>query len=87
MNTLLRTRAAHADLRSGALQQLAVTDQQFVYARGAVVVAINNDTKPATLALPVSVTGRDVLERCSTPGSRTLTIPAKSSCVFAPSSR
>ena len=87
VNTLLRTRAAHADLRSGALQQLAVTDQQFVYARGAVVVAINNDTKPATLALPVSVTGRDVLERCSTPGSRTLTIPEKSSCVFAPSSR
>ncbi len=87
VNTLLRTRAAHADLRTGALQQLAVTEQQFVYARGAVVVAINNDTKPATLALPVSVTGRDVLERCSTPGSRTLTIPAKSSCVFAPSSR
>jgi glycosidase len=87
VNTLLRTRAAHADLRSGALQQLAVTDQQFVYARGAVVVAINNDTKPATLALPVSVTGRDALSVCAAPVSRTITVPAKSSCVFVPSSR
>jgi len=87
VNTLLRTRAAHADLRSGALQQLAVTDQQFVYARGAVVVAINNDIKPATLTLPVSVTGRDVLGVCAEPVSRSITIPAKSSCVFVPAPR
>lgn len=87
VNTLLRTRAAHADLRSGALQQLAVTDQQFVYARGAVVVAINNDIKPATLTLPVSVTGRDVLGVCAAPVSRSITIPAKSSCVFVPAPR
>jgi glycosidase len=87
VNTLLRTRAAHADLRSGALQQLAVTDQQFVYARGAVVVAINNDIKPATLTLPVSVTGRDVLSVCAEPVSRSITIPAKSSCVFVPAPR
>jgi glycosidase len=87
VNTLLRTRAAHADLRSGALQHLAVTDQQFVYARGAVVVAINNDTKPTTLALPVSVSGRDVLGVCAAPVSRAITIPAKSSCVFVPNAR
>ena len=44
-------------LRRGALQHLYVADQQYAFARtddtGSVLVAINNDTKPATFTVSV----------------------------------
>jgi neopullulanase len=47
-----------APLRRGALKQLHVSDQQYVYARttpaAAVLVAINNDTRPATIVVDVT---------------------------------
>ena len=84
VQTLLQTRAAVRDLRHGALEQLVVTDQQFVYRRGAAVVALNNDSTGATVTLPTLVMGRDVLGACSVPSGRALTIPARRSCVFVP---
>ena len=87
VSALLKARASHADLRRGTLEQLVVADQQLLYRRGAVFVAINNDTKPAELSSPVAISGRDVLERCGAPSGRTLTIPARSSCVFVPATR
>jgi hypothetical protein len=65
-----------------------VTDQQFVYRRGQVVVALNNDTTAASVTLPVIVHGRDVLQMCEAPvaadGRSTIRLPARTSCVFAP---
>lgn len=83
---LLQLRARHADLRRGTTTHLAATDQQFVYRRGAAVVAVNNDTVPAVVAIPEAVAGTDALGACGAPvaagaGSR-LAIPARSSCVF-----
>jgi neopullulanase len=47
-----------APLRRGALKQLHVSDQQYVYARttpaASVLVAINNDTRPATIVVDVT---------------------------------
>lgn len=88
VNTLLRTRAAHADLRRARSEHLAVTDQQFVFRRGRVVVAMNNDSTTATVTVLGVVRGADVLGVCGpgeTSGGRTsLRIPARSSCVFVP---
>ena len=88
VNTLLRTRAAHADLRMARTEHLAVTDQQFVYRRGRVVVALNNDSSAATVTVPDVIRGTDVLGVCAAAegsGNRsTLRIPARASCVFVP---
>jgi len=84
VQTLLRARAGVRDLRHGALEQVVVTDQQFVYRRGAAMVALNNDTTAATVTLPAPVMGRDVLGACGVPSGRALTIPARRSCVFVP---
>ncbi|MCU0617690.1 MAG: alpha-amylase family glycosyl hydrolase, partial [Gemmatimonadaceae bacterium] len=88
VQALLQARAAHADLRRGATEHLIVNDQQFVYRRGRVVVAINNDTTSAEVRVPAVVPARDALGVCGAPtGSgavRTVVLPARSSCVFTP---
>jgi len=84
VNTLLRTRAAHADLRRARTEHLVVNEQQFVFRRGRVVVAMNNDTTTATVRLPAAIRGRDVLGNCGGNGGASLTIPARSSCVIVP---
>jgi glycosidase len=88
VNTLLRTRAAQPDLRRARTEHLVVTDQQFVYRRGRVVVAMNNDTTAATVVVPSVVRGTDVLRACPPPvvanGQTTLRLLARSSCVFTP---
>jgi neopullulanase len=84
VQTLLRARAEHADLRRGRTEHLVVTDQQFVYRRGRVVIAINNDTTVSTITSPEPVSGRDVLGACAVPSGNAVTIPAHTSCVFVP---
>ena len=49
LRALTHLRAKLEPLRRGRLSQLLVTDQTWVYARGNVIVAINNDAKPADL--------------------------------------
>ena len=97
VQTLARLRAASPALRRGALTTLYAADQQYVYVRtlgtDAVVVALNNDAKPATLTFPIApapwpdgtpltdhlgiVTGARV-DR----GQMTLTLPARSGAVL-----
>lgn len=84
VQTLLALRARTPALRTGTIEHLVATEQQFVYRRGAVVVAINNATTPATVTVPSTVAGTDVLQSCAAPSGRALTIPARSSCVFVP---
>ena len=88
---LLRLRAERADLRRGATEHLHVAEQSYVYRRGRTVVALNNDRKPAEVRLPASAFGAgappaDALGACPAParaaGGFTLTIPARSGCVF-----
>ena len=86
LQTLLTIRAERADLRRGMTENLAVTDQSYVYRRGRTVVAINNGTAAETVTLPAMTLGADVLKTCAAPvtvaGGVALTIPARSSCVF-----
>lgn len=87
VNALLQTRAAYADLRRSPIEQLHVSDQQFVFRRGSVFVAINIDTATASMTLPVEINGRDVLGSCATVTGRTVRVPARTSCVFVPLTR
>ena len=86
LQTLLTLRAQRPDLRRGTMVNLHVSDQAYVYRRGGTVVALNNGTAPAVVTLPAMPLGADVLKACATPRSDgsgiTLTIPARSSCVF-----
>jgi glycosidase len=83
IQTLLQLRARTPALRTGAIEHLVATEQQFVYRRGNVVVALNNANTPATVTVPMSVAGTDALKNCTTNGT-SLTMPARSSCVFVP---
>jgi glycosidase len=84
VQTLLTARAKYPALRSGTIEHLVATDQQFVYRRGNIVVAINNATSPATITVPGSIAGTDLLKTCAAASGSALTIPARSSCVFVP---
>jgi hypothetical protein len=58
---LTRLHAELEPLQRGALVNLYVSEQQYAYARktkdGAVVIVINNDTKPTKIAFEVSAAG------------------------------
>ena len=86
VQALLKVRAERADLRRGMTENLVVGDQTYVYRRGKTVIAINNGAAPATVKLPAMTLGADVLKACAAPKSATdgisLTIPARSSCLF-----
>lgn len=84
VQTLLQLRARTPALRTGKIEHLLATEQQFVYRRGTVVVAINNANAAATLTLPTAVTGTDALRNCAAVNGTSLTIPARSSCVLVP---
>jgi len=83
---LLRLRAERPELRTGAMQHLVAGEQTLVYSRGRSVIALNNDTLPATVHLPAMKLGADALGVCSAPaadsGGITIVIPARSGCVF-----
>lgn len=86
LQTLLTLRASRPELRRGRMVNLHVGDQAWVYQRGKTVVAINNGSATAEVTLPPLPLGDDVLKRCTitrrdTSGV-TLSIPARSSCVF-----
>ena len=86
LQTLLMLRANRPALRRGQMENLHVSDQTWVYRRGGTVVAINSGTTPSTVSLPAMTLGADVLKTCTAPSSSatgiSLTIPARSSCVF-----
>ena len=84
-------------LRRGSLQQLYVADQQYAFARTtsreSVLVAINNDTRPATWTVNVEGTGladgtrlQDRLDVIGTvtveKGRVALTVPARAAAIL-----
>ena len=86
LQALLRLRAGRADLRGATTENLQVDDQLWVYRRGRTVVALNNDSKPAEVHLGVARLPNDALGVCPEPrrdaGGVTITVPARSGCVF-----
>lgn len=86
LQQVLALRAARQELRGGATEHLHVSDQLYVYRRGATIVAINNGTAPATVTLPVATLPADALGICPAArpanGAVAVTIPARSGCIF-----
>jgi glycosidase len=86
VQALLRLRAQRGELRQGPLVNLHVADQQYVYRRGATVVALNNDTTAAEVRIPATELGADVLGRCAPPrrdgDALVIAIPPRTGCVF-----
>jgi len=79
-------RAARRELRGGTTDHLVVREQVYVYRRGATVVALNNGSSPADVVLPLGSLPADALGVCVqvrvAGGSVSLTIPARSGCIF-----
>jgi glycosidase len=60
---LAQLRREHPVLRQGALQQVGVTDDVYVYKRGEAIIMLNNSAKPARIVVPAaSGTWRDLLD-------------------------
>jgi neopullulanase len=83
---LLQLRASRPDLRRAPMEHLRAGEQLFVYRRGAIVVALNNDTTAATVRLPLRALPDDALGVCAKPRvegeGTTIVIPPRSGCVF-----
>jgi len=86
VQALLKLRATRPELRAPATEHLVETDQQFVYRRGKTVVVLNNATTPVDITIPVASLGKDILGVCGTATKSgngvTLTVPARSGCVY-----
>ena len=83
---LLQLRRERADLRRAPLVHLVAEPQQYVYRRGATVVALNNADAPATVRIPHGAPlGAAVIGGCAAPVREgdvlVLTLPAKTGCV------
>jgi glycosidase len=99
VRTLTRLHAELEPLKRGALVNLYVSDQQYAYARqtkdGAVVIVINNDTKPTKIAFAVSTAGLTndarLVDRLGSStevqvenGKIDVALPARSAAIFVP---
>jgi glycosidase/predicted alpha/beta superfamily hydrolase len=86
LQTLLKLRAEHPDLRGAATEDLVTGEQVFVYRRGKLVVALNNDTAQASVRLPLGTLGPDLLGLCATPriegNAPVVVIPKRTGCIF-----
>jgi glycosidase len=99
VRTLTRLHAELEPLKRGALVNLYVSDQQYAYARQtkdeAVVIVINNDTKPTKIAFEVSAAGLTndarLVDRLGSStevqvenGKIDVALPARSAAIFVP---
>ncbi|HJZ67363.1 MAG TPA: alpha-amylase family glycosyl hydrolase [Blastocatellia bacterium] len=97
LQKLCRLRAQLEPLRRGALVNLFISDQQYAYARKAerawAIVALNNDSKPASLEFDVSMLGlidsADLIDRLGVVNGANIrsemlkvTLPARSACIL-----
>lgn len=86
IQTLLKLRAQHGDLRGARTESLVTAQQTFVYRRGGMVVALNNDTIPVTVRVPLGALGADRLGLCANPRIEgnlpVITLPARTGCIF-----
>ena len=83
---LMKLRAEHADLRGAATANLVTDEQVWVYRRGNLVVALNNDTIATTVRIRVGDIGGDLLGLCAPrridANIPTVTLPPRGSCIF-----
>lgn len=87
VQALLALRRSRAELRTAATEHLLVDDQQYVYRRGATVVAINNARTPVTVQVPgLGVSTAAVLGGCGVPrrdgADFVIDLAAQSACVY-----
>jgi len=87
LRTLLKLRAEQSDLRGTATENLVTGEQLFVYRRGKLVVALNNDTAQAVVRVPLAALGADLLGICGVPRIEAnipvVTLPKRSGCIFS----
>ncbi len=83
---LLKLRAEHAELRGAGTENLVTGEQIFVYRRGKLIVALNNDTVQAGVRIPLGALGPDLLGICATPriegNAPLILLPKRSGCIF-----
>jgi len=84
---LARLRREHPDLRQGAMKQLGVTADVYIYTRGEAIVLLNNGARPARVVAPAaSGTWHDLLEAVGNIPARdevlTVTLPARSAAIL-----
>jgi glycosidase len=84
---LAQLRRDYPDLRQGALKQLGVSDDVYVYTRGAAIVMLNNGVNPARVIAPAaSGTWRDLLDVVGNVPVHdeilTVTVPARSAAIM-----
>jgi glycosidase/predicted alpha/beta superfamily hydrolase len=86
VQTLLKLRAEHPDLRGARTENLVTAEQVFVYRRGKLVVALNNDTAQASVRLTLGTLGPDLLGLCATPridgNAPVVVLPKRTGCIF-----
>ncbi|HEV8197407.1 MAG TPA: alpha/beta hydrolase-fold protein, partial [Gemmatimonadales bacterium] len=86
LQKLLKLRAERPDLRGPVTVNLVTNDQVFVYRRGNLVVALNNDTAQAGVQVPLGGLGPDLLGLCLTPrieaNAPVFLIPKRTGCIF-----
>jgi neopullulanase len=79
-------RAARQELRGGETEHLFVSEQVYVYRRGATIVALNNGAGATDVAIPVAVLPADALGTCTAGrpanGTTVVRIPARAGCIF-----
>ena len=83
---LTKVRAGHPELRAAETTNLVTAEQVYVYRRGKLVVAINNDTTRTQVRVPVATLGADLLGICANPRIEAnipvVTLPARAGCIF-----
>jgi glycosidase/predicted alpha/beta superfamily hydrolase len=86
VHKLLMLRVEHADLRAPRQETLVTSEQTFVYRRGKLIVALNNDTAQATVRIPLGALGADLLGICANAridgNVPVVTLPKRSGCIF-----
>ncbi len=79
-------RAARQELRGGETEHLFVSEQVYVYRRGATIVAINNGGEAAEVTIPVGTLPADALGACAAGrpalGGTVVRVPARTGCIF-----
>ncbi len=84
---LAQLRREHPALRRGALKQLGVTDDVYVYTRGDAIIMLNNGAKPARVIAPAARgTWRDLLDVVGNipvhEETLAVTLPARSAAIM-----
>jgi 4-alpha-glucanotransferase len=91
IRNLIRLRRELEPLRTGRLVNLYVSEQQYVYARGKVIVALNNEDKQAEISFDTDLTdgtvmhdrlgvSQDVVVRA---GKLKMSLPKRSAAIFS----